>query len=260
MIECKNIGYSYTDYALNKKELFKDLSFSIAKDEKVLLLGVNGCGKSTLLKLLNALITPSSGQYLFEGEQVDKSYLKSHAKTFRKRVVLGMQDPSTMLFNPTVYDEIAFGLRHFGYESVDERVHHYASLFGVEKILKESPLKLSGGQKQKVLLASLLCLEPEVLLLDEPTAHLDPLTTGWLVEFLEELKVTSLIATHNLSLGRELATRAIVLGEGEGIIYDGGVDTLLDDTETLLKAKLLHRHKHTHNGVEHSHYHMHSWS
>lgn len=259
MIECKNLSYGYQDFQLNEIEVLKDISFKIDKDEKVLLLGINGSGKSTLLKLLNGLLFAKNGEYYFKNELVNKSYLKANSKEFRKSVSLGMQDPSSMLFNPSVYDEIAFGLKHFGFDNIDERVHHYAKKFEIQSILKSSPLSLSGGQKQKVLLASLLCVEPEVLLLDEPTAHLDPPTTGWLVEFLDSLNVTAIISTHNISLGKELAKRAIVIGANHEIIYDGGVQALLEDMPTLIKAQLVHKHKHNHEDVEHKHYHLHSW-
>jgi cobalt/nickel transport system ATP-binding protein len=259
MIECLKLEYAYEDHNLRRIEVLQGVSFHIEKGEKVLLLGINGSGKSTLLRMLNALILPEKGSYRFENETVDKAFLKREGKRFRRRIALQMQDPSSMLFNASVYDEIAFGLKHYGFENVDERVHHWAKTFGVETLLSANPLDLSGGQKQKVLLASLLAIEPEVLLLDEPTAHLDPPSTGWLVEFLEALDITIITATHNLNLGRELATRAIVLGSGSGVIYDGSVEALLDDMPTLMKAQLLHRHRHNHDDATHSHYHLHSW-
>ena len=258
MIRCENLAYSYEDYQYNKVEVLKNLNFQITEGERVILLGINGSGKSTLLKILNGLLFPQSGTYRYKEEEVNKKYLKKN-DFFRKEVVLQMQEPSSMLFNPTVYDEIAFGLKHFHYDEVEQRVHHWAALFGIEKLLQSSPLALSGGQKQKVLLASLLCVEPKMLLMDEPTAHLDPPSTGWLVDFLGELKVTSLIATHNLSLGKELGNRAIVLGEDQGILYDGSVEGLIDDMPTLIKAQLVHQHKHQHDDVEHKHFHLHNW-
>jgi cobalt/nickel transport system ATP-binding protein len=230
MIECKNLSYSYQDFQLNEIEVLKDVSFKIDKGEKVLLLGINGSGKSTLLKLLNGLLYAKSGEFYFRDNLVNKKYLKANSKEFRKSVSLAMQDPSSMLFNPSVYDEIAFGLKHFGFDNIDERVHHYAKKFEIENILKSSPLMLSGGQKQRVLLASLLCVEPEVLLLDEPTAHLDPPTTRWFVEFLDSLDVTALISTHNITQGSVLAKRAIVLGSNHQIIYDGEIEAFLEDT------------------------------
>ncbi len=259
MIECCNIAYAYEDHALRRIEVLRNVSFRIEAGEKVLLLGINGSGKSTLLRLLNALIFVEKGEYRFENETLNKAFLKRHGKTFRRRMALQMQEPSSMLFNATVYDEIAFGLKHYGFDKVQDRVHHWAKTFHIEALLQSNPLDLSGGQKQKVLLASLLAIEPEVLLLDEPTAHLDPPSTGWLVEFLESLKITVITATHNLSLGRELATRAIVLGPEGGVAYDGSVEALLDDMPTLIKAQLVHRHRHAHDGEEHTHFHLHSW-
>jgi cobalt/nickel transport system ATP-binding protein len=260
MIECDKLCYAHEDFSNQRIEVLRDVSFKIEAGERVLLLGINGSGKSTLLKLLNGLIMPQSGTFSYKGAAINKAYLKKEGKVFRREVALQMQDPSAMLFNATVYDEIAFGLKHFNFENVDERVHHWAGQFGIEKLLSGSPLNLSGGQKQKVLLASLLCVEPEVLLMDEPTAHLDPPATGWLVEFLESLHVTTLIATHNLSLGRELGSRAIVLGSDHELIYDGSVEALLEDMPMLIRAQLVHKHHHMHNGEAHAHFHLHSWN
>ncbi len=259
MIRCEQLSYSYEDYQYNKVEVLKDISFEISKSERVILLGINGSGKSTLLKILNGLMMPEDGTFYYKEEEVSKTNKKKKSQMFRREVALQMQDPASMLFNPTVYDEIAFGLKHFGFEGIEERVQKWAKLFKIEALLNTSPLALSGGQKQKVLLASLLCLEPKVLLMDEPTAHLDPPTTGWLVDFLKELDVTSVIATHNLSLGAELGSRAIVLGENHELLYDGSVKALLEDMPMLVKAQLVHKHQHEHDGVKHQHYHLHSW-
>ncbi len=259
MIRCEQLSYSYEDYQYNKVEVLKDISFEVTQGERVILLGINGSGKSTLLKILNGLMMPEDGTFYYKEEAVSKKYLKKNSQTFRKEIAFQMQDPASMLFNPTVYDEIAFGLKHFEFDAIEERVQKWARLFKIEDLLKTSPLALSGGQKQKVLLASLLCVEPKVLLMDEPTAHLDPPTTGWLVDFLKELDVTSIIATHNLSLGAELGSRALVLGENHKLLYDGSVKMLLDDMPMLIQAQLVHKHRHEHDGVTHQHYHLHRW-
>ncbi len=259
MIECVGLSYSHEDFSMRTNEVLRHVSFRIDEGEKVLLLGINGSGKSTLLKLLNGLLQPTAGEIRFRGESVDKRYLKQNGHLFRRAVSLQMQDPSAMLFNATVYDEIAFGLHHFGFEGVEERVHEWAFRFGIEKLLHVSPMNLSGGQKQKVLLASLLAVEPELLLLDEPTAHLDPPSTGWLVEFLQEIPTATLTATHNLGLGRELGSRALVIGANHELIYDGSVEALLSNMPKLIEAQLVHRHRHRHEGEEHAHFHLHSW-
>ncbi|RQW78706.1 MAG: ABC transporter ATP-binding protein, partial [Geobacter sp.] len=107
--------------------------------------------------------------------------------------------------------------------------------------------------------AALLVLEPDLLLLDEPTAHLDPRSVGWLVDFLSALKVTLVVATHNLSLAPELGERALVLGEDHRLLYDGDLASLLRDQERLIAANLVHTHRHRHGAVEHRHFHSHDW-
>ncbi len=239
----------------------EEISFTISPGEKVVLLGVNGSGKSTLLKILNGLIFPARGCWRYKGREITSRAMKDRAfsRSFRREAVLLFQSPEAMIFNPTVFDEIAFGPRQLGLEDVDDRVRHWAGQVGMEKFLDRPPFELSGGEKQKVCLAALLVLEPELLLLDEPTANLDPRSTGWLVDFLQDLQVTTLVTTHNLSLGAELGERTLVLSEDHRLIYDGRIDELLADREKLIQANLVHSHRHKHEGVEHRHYHVHQW-
>jgi cobalt/nickel transport system ATP-binding protein len=122
------------------------------------------------------------------------------------------------------------------------------------------PLKLSGGEKQKVAFCAIFATNPKVLILDEPTANLDPKSTGWMIDFLSEKDITTIISTHNLSLALELGSRAFVMDETHKIIYDGDLKQLLSTKDILLQANLLHKHKHTHDGVVHSHLHIHDWS
>lgn len=261
MIKCSDIHYIYTDFQTRKTGGLKNISFEIKKKERVVMLGINGSGKSTLLKVLNGLIYPQQGSFFYNGKEITKASLKQKDfnRDFRKEVVFLFQSPDTMLFNPTVYDEIAFGLNQLKFSDIDERVHYWAERLGIEKYLDTPPFNLSGGEKQKICLASLLALEPEVLLLDEPMANLDPKTTGWLVEFLFDLNLTTLITTHTLSLARDLGDRAMVLSEKHELFYDGDLDTLLNDQDRLIKANLVHIHKHHHKDVEHSYFHQHDW-
>ncbi len=261
MINCRGINYTYTDLQNRKTGVLKDISFKIREKERVVMLGINGSGKSTLLKILNGLLHPQQGSYLYKGREISKAALKkkSFNRNFRKEMVFLFQHPDTMIFNPTVYDEIAFGLRQLKVNDVDDRVRHWAQRLGVEKYLDIPPFNLSGGEKQRVCLAALLALEPEVLLLDEPMANLDPKTTGWLVDFLFELNLTTLITTHILSLAQDLGDRALVLSEEHKLFYDGSLDTLLSDQDCLIEANLVHIHKHRHKGVEHAHFHTHDW-
>lgn len=240
MILVKDLSFSYND-----KNVLKGINFSINEKERVLLLGINGSGKSTLLKILNGLIFPNKGKYLYKAEDITEKSLKDKdfQKKFRREVVLLFQNPDIMLFNPTCYDEIAFGLKQLDLNGVDEKVKFWAERVGISKYLKEAPFNLSGGEKQKLCLASLLALEPELLLLDEPTANLDPKSTGWFIDFLNELKITTLIATHNLNLSTEMGKRAIVLSEEHKIIYDGDLKEFLKNKEKLKEANMLHIHK-----------------
>ena len=243
------------------KEVLADIGFSIHPGEKVVLLGCNGSGKSTLLKILDGLIAPSTGHFTYDGEAITPARLKAPDlhRRFRAEVALLFQNPDAMLFNPTVYDEIAFGPRQMGLADLDARVRHWAAQVGVTPHLDRPPFSLSGGEKQKVCLAALLALEPRVLLLDEPTAALDPRSTGWLVDFLSGLPVTTLTTTHNLSLAPELGGRALVLGEDHRLIHDGDIHGLLGNMKLLAAANLVHTHSHSHGGVEHRHSHVHDW-
>ncbi|GBC89223.1 Nickel import ATP-binding protein NikO [bacterium HR13] len=256
MIELRGVYHSY-----DGEEVLRDINLTVKEGERVVLLGINGSGKTTLLKILNALILPQRGTYTYCGVRVDKSKLKDRefVRSFRKDVVMLFQNPDVMLFNPTVYDELAFSLRQLGFEEkqVEERVLYWADRFDLIEHLDKPPFKLSGGQKQKLCLACLLVLEPKILLLDEPTANLDPRTTGWLIDLLYDLNITTIVSTHNLSLVPELGDRLIVLGEDHGIVYDGKIETFLRDEEKMLKAGLLHKHRHKHGDREHAHYHFH---
>lgn len=245
------------------EQALAELDFAIAPGERVVLLGANGSGKSTLLKIIDALVFASSGRYLYKGEEITERRLKDREfnRRFRREVGLLFQNPDTMIFNPTVFDEIAFGLRQLDGEGtgLEEKVRHWAAVVGVERFLDRPPFKLSGGEKQKVCLAALLALEPEVLLLDEPTASLDPRSTGWLVDLLQELEITTVVTTHNLSMASELGERALVLAEDHRLIYDGPVQGFLDDKERLVAANLVHSHRHRHGDTLHRHFHVHDW-
>lgn len=158
-----------------------------------------------------------------------------------------------------MFDEVAFGLRQLQLDGIEERVRRWTGILGIQHLLDRPPFNLSGGEQQKVCLAALLALEPDLLLLDEPTANLDPRTTGWLVDFLQDLQLTTLVATHNLSLAPELGNRGLVLGERDGLLYDGSMGDLLQNRDILIAGNLVHTHRHRHGAVEHRHFHVHDW-
>ncbi|MDQ7088142.1 MAG: energy-coupling factor ABC transporter ATP-binding protein [Acidobacteriota bacterium] len=184
------------------------------------------------------------------------------ARRFRSEVVLAFQNPEAMLFHPSVFDEIAFAprQRRRSEQEVRETVERWASVTGVTDLLERSPWELSAGEQQKVCLAAILAVGPRLLLLDEPTASLDPRSTGWLVDFLDELGLTTVIATHSLSLAPELGNRALVLGEDHRLLWDGPTEELLGDAKLLVRANLAHSHRHRHGGRTHRHFHIHDWS
>ncbi|MGD8497272.1 MAG: ABC transporter ATP-binding protein [Chromatiales bacterium] len=243
------------------EQALENLSLEIAPGERVVLLGANGSGKSTLLKIINGLVFPTAGVYRYKSEPVTRKSLRDRdfARRFRREVVLLFQNPDAMLFNPTVFDEIAFGLRQLQVDDLEDRVRHWAGVARVATLLERPPFRLSGGEKQKVCLAALLALEPEVLLLDEPMASLDPRSTGWLVDLLQDLGITTVVTTHNLSMAPELGDRALVLSEAHRLLYDGAVGTFLEDHDRLVEANLVHSHRHRHGSEEHRHFHVHDW-
>lgn len=257
MIEARKIRHAYE----NGRVVLDEIGFRIEKGEKVVLLGPNGSGKTTLLKVLDALVFPSHGEYLYKGRRVTRPSLRNDGfhRAFRKEVALLFQNPDAMLFNPTVYDEIAFGPRQHGLDDVEDRVRRWADEFGLGRFLDRAPFELSRGEKQKLCLAALLAVDPELLLLDEPTANLDARSSGWLVDYLQEMDATTVVATHNLSLAGELGDRTLVLSERHELVYDGPFAPFASDREKLLEANLVHVHKHRHVAIEHEHFHTHDW-
>jgi len=253
LIRIENVKYHYEE-----EPALDGVNLEIKEGERVVLLGNNGSGKSTLLKLMAGLIYPNAGAYFFKEHQITKKYLKKEAKAFRKALAILFQNPDTMLFNETVRDEIAFSLDQFG---MQKKIEPLAKAFSIEHLLERSPLKLSGGEKQKVALCAIFSIEPKVLLLDEPMANLDPKSTGWLIDFLYDQKgLTTIISTHNLSLALELGERAIVMNEKHKIIYDGEMQALFKNRDILLEANLMHKHRHKHDeDLFHTHFHIHNW-
>ena len=261
MIELSDVCFRWPQ----AEPCLKNLSLHVAAGEKIVLLGANGSGKSTLLKLMNGLIFPDSGELRWKGELLSKAHMKQRdfSRSFRRENVLLFQHPESMLFNPTVRDEIAYGLRQLDAldgPNIQICVEYWADQLGLSAVIEQAPFNLSGGQKQKVALACLMVLNPHVLLLDEPSASLDPATVGWLVDTLIHSDKTIITSTHNLSIAMELGTRGIVMGKNS-VLYDGPLNAALADIELLERAGLAHRHRHRHgSGTIHSHAHVHDWS
>jgi cobalt/nickel transport system ATP-binding protein len=241
-----------------------DVSLRIAQGRKVALLGANGSGKSTLLKLLDALYLPTDGALSVFGVLLTKDLLEDEAYScaLRRRVGFVFQDPDVQLFSPTVWDDVVFGPLHLGLpaDDVRQRAHQAMALLGIEKLAERPPHRLSGGEKKKVALASVLAVRPDVLLLDEPTASLDPRSRANLVDFLYSLNVeqnvTLVTATHDLEIVNEMADWVYVFGENHRLIAEGMAADILADRDLLVAANLIHAHTHRHRTEMHAHEHV----
>jgi cobalt/nickel transport system ATP-binding protein len=246
---------------MGDREVLSDVSFAVETGERVVLLGINGCGKSTLLKILDGLLTPTGGSVRYDGRALDRQALgeAGFRRRFRSEVAFLFQNVDAMLFNPTVADEIAFGPRQLGLPDVEARIERYAKLFGAQDWLGRPPFELSGGEKKRVALAALLAVEPKVLLLDEPTAGLDPASSAYLVDYLgQRSDLTIVTSTHNLSVVAELGARILLLPPRPGaLLYDGAPGGVLDNQPLLIASGLAHRHTHHHDGAVHAHFHVH---
>ena len=231
-----------------------EVTLSIQEGERVALLGANGSGKSTLLMVMAGLITPTSGEVTAFGEPLSADYLtdEQRAQAFRRRVGIVFQSSDAQLFSPTVREEIAFGPLHLELpkDEVTRRITETLALLGLEDLAERAPYNLSGGEKKKVALASVLSMNPEVLMLDEPTSGLDPRTQHWLIELLGRLHLahkTLVMATHRLETLCELADRAVVLSEDHRVVAVGPVDSILANRDLLLEVNLIHPHSPSHS-------------
>lgn len=244
----------------------RGLSLEINRGERLALVGANGSGKSTLLRMLDGLCSPSQGLLHFDGQQLTPELLQrdDFALPFRRRVGLVFQNPDTQLFNPTVFDEVAFAPLQLGWpkEQVLSRVEQTLDYMRLAALRDRPPYRLSGGERKRVALASVLVLDPEVLLLDEPTATLDPRSQSQVIDLIQEWKGSSktvIAATHQLEIVEDIADRVVLLEEGK-LAAAGTPVEILSNHELLLRANLVHAHRHSHNGVVHSHPHIHSHS
>jgi cobalt/nickel transport system ATP-binding protein len=258
LLELDGVSYSY----FRRFPALDRVSLGIRAGEKVALLGANGCGKSTLLKLLDGLIFPDAGSYTAFGTEVTEDALEEEQfnGSFRSRVGFIFQNSDAQVFSPTVREEIAFGPLNLSMaaEEVEDRVADTLDMLGIADIADRAPYQLSGGQKKRVAIASVLVMNPDVLLFDEPTAALDPRTQQWLLELivaLNEAGKTIVLATHDLERLDMVADRCVVFSEGHRIVAEGSPGEILGDRDLLLGVNLIHEHTHSHDGTEHAHLH-----
>jgi len=244
----------------------RGLSLRIERGERVALLGANGSGKSTLLRVLDALCFPPTGSVTFQGNPLTQEcfHRDGFSLDFRRQVALVFQNPDVQLFNPTVFDEVAYGPLQLQWEKEElvRRVEATLASMAISHLRDRPPYRLSGGEKKRVALASVLVLDPEVLLLDEPTATLDPKSQSQVIDLIQQWKGTSktvVTATHQLDIVEDIADRVVVLEAGT-VIATGTPSEILSNADLLLRANLIHAHRHSHGPIVHSHPHFHGHS
>jgi cobalt/nickel transport system ATP-binding protein len=259
LLVCRDLTYAY----LERFPALESVSFTIGRGEKVALLGANGCGKSTLLKILDGLLFADTGTYEAFGEAVTEDNLEDEqfSMGFRSRVGFIFQNSDAQVFSPTVREEVAFGPLQLGWpqEKVEQRIADVVAMLGIDDLSDRAPFQLSGGQKKKVAIASVLVMNPDVILFDEPTAALDPRTQQWLIELIVELNAagkTIVMATHDLDVLEVVADRCLVFSEEHRLVASGSPREILGDRDLLLSVNLIHEHSHLHPGEgphEHEH-------
>ena len=222
-IKINHLTHIYGENSAFEKKALDDINLEIQDGEFIGLIGHTGSGKSTLIQHLNALLVPTSGEVLLKGENIyaDKSKLKS----IRQRVGLVFQYPEHQLFEMTVYKDVAYGPGNLGLpqEEIDRRVRAAFETVGLgEDIYDKSPFELSGGQKRRAAIAGVLAMEPEVLILDEPTAGLDPRGRDEILEAIkimhEKRKITVILVSHSMEDVARLVDRIIVLSGGKVVL------------------------------------------
>jgi cobalt/nickel transport system ATP-binding protein len=254
VFEIHDMSFAYE----GKQTALEDINLTVQSGECLVILGANGCGKSTLLKLLDGLYFPSKGTINVFGQALTEDALRhlDFNFAFRRRVGLVFQDADVQLFSPSVLDEVAFAPLQLGLprDEVNQRVEDALRTLRIEKLRDRAPHRLSGGEKRRVALASLLTLQPDVWLLDEPTTGLDPRSQSWLVEFILEqrsARKTVLTATHDLNIAAQIATKIYVFSEEHQIIASGTADDILSDHDLLHRCNLGHYHLEAKNKTDH---------
>ncbi|WP_456471871.1 ATP-binding cassette domain-containing protein [Methanocaldococcus sp.] len=236
ILETKDLYFSYPDGT----EVLKGINFKAKKGEMIALLGPNGVGKTTLFLHFNGILRPTKGEVLLKGKPI--RYDKKSLLEVRRTVGIVFQNPDDQIFAPTVKDDVAFGPLNLGLpkEEVEKRVKEALKAVGLEGVEDKPPHHLSGGQKKRVAIAGILAMNPEVMILDEPTAGLDPLGASKIMKLLYNLNkkgITIIISTHDVDLVPVYADRVYIMYDGK-ILKEGKTKDVFKDVETLRKANL----------------------
>lgn len=278
-----NVFFNYPD----GRAVLQGISCNIRKGEKVALIGPNGAGKSTFMSQLNGVLMPSSGRVLINGMELTRDNLTK----IRRSIGIVFQDPDDQLFCPTVFDDVAFGPLNLGLsrDTIEVRVKDALELVGLSGFENRSSFHLSFGERKRLALATVLSYQPEVLVFDEPSTNMDPLSRRRLIEWLKSSDKTILLCTHDLDIALEVCSRSLLLSGGK-IVADGPSSEILYDREMLESHSLelplavrthellhdmlhkaemdeehrsiiksfLHAHRHIHGVDQHGHVHLHA--
>ena len=236
ILETRDLSYSYTDgtRALN------NVSVCLEEGRKVALVGPNGAGKSTLMLMFNGILRPSKGEVLFHDQAL--RYDSSSLRAVRRKVGMVFQNSDDQLFAPTVYQDVAFGPVNLGFppEKVKKYVGYALQYVGLSGYERRPPHHLSGGEKKMAAIAGILAMEPEVMILDEPTSNLDPANSEEIMDMLEELNIggkTILISTHDVDLAYRWADDVVLMKDG-GVLRRGRGPEVFGDADLIKESRL----------------------
>ena len=235
-LETKNLSFTYPDGT----EALKNVNIQIKKGEKIAIMGPNGAGKSTLFSHFNGLSEPTSGHVEIDGEKI--VFTREELLKVRQKVGIVFQDPNDQLFAPTVKEDVAFGPMNLGldYDEVNARIKEALEMVGMSGFEDKTPHHLSGGQQKRVAIAGIIAMRPEIMILDEPTAGLDPEGVDKVLNILNKLNeegMSIIISSHDIEMVNHFADKIFVLYGGE-IIAKGDKHQIFSDKELLKKAHL----------------------
>lgn len=230
MIEFKNVSFSYE----KSYPVLEDISFRIGDGESVGLIGANGAGKSTLMKILLGLL-PYEGEVSVDGVAVEKKNLAQ----LRRKMGYVLQDSDNQMFMPTVYEDMIFAPRNYGMtkQEADDRVDEVLQQLGLEELKHRYNHKISGGEKRMAAIATILTMKPEIIIMDEPSTALDPVNRRTVINTVNGLEMTKLIASHDLDMILDTCDRVILLHNG-AIAADGTADEILRDKQLLEQHRM----------------------
>jgi cobalt/nickel transport system ATP-binding protein len=256
IIRLENINYSY----IQRHCALSDISFSVKEGEIFSVIGSNGSGKSTLLHLLSGLIFPDTGKLWFKNNPVSERSLRdtTFCSYFRESIGYVFQNSDNQLFCPTVFDELIFGPLQMGKgkDIALERAEAVMEMLHISNLKDRPTYMLSGGEKKRVAIGSILTMNPDILLMDEPMSGLDPKTRSFVIELifqLNEAGKTIVITTHHLELVDHLQSKVAVLSEQHRIEKTGSAQEILSDTELLIRTNLIQEQLHRHGNISHKH-------